>query len=72
MTIASVCFLNGGLFPETHRARPVQRLLATPGIGPLLARAMRSAGFRKDDEVDRRTQSACERRTRGPLVAVAA
>jgi pimeloyl-ACP methyl ester carboxylesterase len=24
----SVCFLNGGLFPETHRARFVQKLLA--------------------------------------------
>ena len=39
VSIASVCFLNGGLFPETHRARPVQKLLATPGLGPLLARA---------------------------------
>jgi pimeloyl-ACP methyl ester carboxylesterase len=47
MTIASVCFLNGGLFPETHRPRPVQKLLATPGIGPLLARAMGQRGFAK-------------------------
>jgi pimeloyl-ACP methyl ester carboxylesterase len=38
--LASVCFLNGGLFPETHRARPVQKALALPLIGPLLARAM--------------------------------
>jgi pimeloyl-ACP methyl ester carboxylesterase len=35
--IAAVCLLNGGLFPETHRARPVQRLLVSP-IGPILAR----------------------------------
>lgn len=26
----SVCFLNGGLFPETHKALPVQRLLLSP------------------------------------------
>jgi len=36
--IDSVCFLNGGLFPETHRARTVQKLLATPGLGFVLAR----------------------------------
>jgi pimeloyl-ACP methyl ester carboxylesterase len=36
----SVCFLNGGLFPEAHRARPVQKLLATPLLGPLLASLM--------------------------------
>ncbi|GAA5093258.1 alpha/beta fold hydrolase [Nocardia iowensis] len=34
LVIESVCLLNGGLFPETHRARPVQRLLASP-LGPL-------------------------------------
>jgi pimeloyl-ACP methyl ester carboxylesterase len=33
----SIAFLNGGLFPETHRARPSQRLLASP-LGPCLAR----------------------------------
>jgi pimeloyl-ACP methyl ester carboxylesterase len=37
LEILSLCFLNGGLFPETHRARPVQRLLLTP-LGPLLGR----------------------------------
>jgi pimeloyl-ACP methyl ester carboxylesterase len=31
----SVCFLNGGLFPETHRARLIQRLLLSP-LGPLV------------------------------------
>ncbi|KPK66881.1 MAG: alpha/beta hydrolase [Gemmatimonas sp. SG8_38_2] len=32
---ASVCFLNGGLFPETHRARLIQKLLLSP-LGPLV------------------------------------
>ena len=31
----SVCFLNGGLFPETHRARLIQKLLLSP-LGPLI------------------------------------
>jgi pimeloyl-ACP methyl ester carboxylesterase len=44
LRIASMAFLNGGLFPETHRARPIQKLLASPVLGPLLARAM---GYRK-------------------------
>jgi pimeloyl-ACP methyl ester carboxylesterase len=43
--LASMAFLNGGLFPETHRARPVQKLLATPVLGPLLARAMSYGKF---------------------------
>src|SRR5205085_1764047 len=34
---ASVCFLNGGLFPETHRPLVTQRLLASR-FGPLVAR----------------------------------
>ena len=38
--LASMVFLNGGLFPETHRPRPIQTLLAKPLLGPLLARAM--------------------------------
>jgi len=36
LELQSVCFLNGGLFPETHRARWVQKLLLTP-LGPLVA-----------------------------------
>jgi pimeloyl-ACP methyl ester carboxylesterase len=40
LQLQSMCFLNGGLFPETHRARPVQKLLATPILGTLLARTM--------------------------------
>ena len=34
--IASVCLLNGGLFPETHRPLVMQRLLASP-LGPFVA-----------------------------------
>lgn len=33
--LRSVCFLNGGLFPETHRPRAIQNLLRGP-LGPLL------------------------------------
>lgn len=33
----SVCLLNGGLFPETHRPRFVQRLLLSP-LGSMVAR----------------------------------
>ncbi|MDX1635579.1 MAG: alpha/beta hydrolase [Marinobacter sp.] len=33
----SVCFLNGGLFPETHRALLTQKLLLSP-LGPLVNR----------------------------------
>ena len=45
LRLQSVCFLNGGLFPETHRARLVQKLLAVPVIGPLLAQTMSRAKF---------------------------
>ncbi|NWG71072.1 MAG: alpha/beta hydrolase [Parvularculaceae bacterium] len=34
--IRSVCFLNGGLFPEQHRARPIQKFGLSP-LGPLLS-----------------------------------
>lgn len=37
--LRSLCLLNGGLFPEKHRARLVQKLLLTP-LGPMLARWM--------------------------------
>ncbi len=33
----SVALLNGGLFPETHHARTIQKLMAGP-LGPLLGR----------------------------------
>jgi len=45
-SIQSVCFLNGGLFPETHRPTFLQRLLASP-FGPLLANRMSLNSFSK-------------------------
>lgn len=42
--LASVCLLNGGLFPEVHRARLVQKLLASP-LGFLVARLIRREAF---------------------------
>ena len=37
ITVRSIAFLNGGLFPETHRPLFVQRLLLGP-LGPLVGR----------------------------------
>ncbi len=37
--LRSLCLLNGGVFPECHRARPIQQALAGP-MGPLIARLM--------------------------------
>lgn len=34
--IQSVCLLNGGLFSETHRPRPIQQLLLLPILGSLI------------------------------------
>ncbi|MEQ8404635.1 MAG: alpha/beta hydrolase [Oceanicaulis sp.] len=42
--VLSVCFLNGGLFPEQHRATFTQRLLHSP-VGPLLSQAMTRKRF---------------------------
>lgn len=44
LRIESICFLNGGLFPETHRARLIQKLLHSP-LGPLLARLSNRRSF---------------------------
>ncbi|MCA9673606.1 MAG: alpha/beta fold hydrolase [Kofleriaceae bacterium] len=44
LTLASMCLLNGGLFPETHRPRPVQRILASR-LGPVLERVVGKRGF---------------------------
>ena len=46
--LASACFLNGGLFPETYRARPVSRVLAHPLFGPGLARLMTYPAFERN------------------------
>ena len=43
--VRSVSFLNGGLFPETHRARLIQKLLATRLIGPVIARTITYGRF---------------------------
>ena len=44
LELRSVCFLNGGLFPEVHRARFIQKLLAGP-LGPLVGRWLSRRGF---------------------------
>ena len=44
--LRSVCFLNGGLFPEQHRARPIQKLGLTP-LGPLLGLMMSRGRLRR-------------------------
>ena len=47
LPLASLCFLNGGLFPETHRARPIQKLLANKWTGPTVARAINFGTFKR-------------------------
>jgi len=42
----SVCFLNGGLFPETHQARLIQKLLSSP-LGPLVNKLSTKRTFDK-------------------------
>jgi len=42
----SVCFLNGGLFPETHRALLTQKLLLSP-LGPLVNRLSSKRSFER-------------------------
>ncbi len=44
--LCSITFLNGGLLPEMHRPRPIQRLLASP-IGPLLSRLSGEGHFKR-------------------------
>ncbi|ROH91965.1 alpha/beta hydrolase [Stagnimonas aquatica] len=46
LRLRSIVFLNGGLFPETHRPRPIQKLLLSP-LGPLVSRLFNERGFRK-------------------------
>lgn len=49
--LKSVCFLNGGLFPEQHRARPIQKLGLSP-IGGLISYMLSRNSLRKGlDEV---------------------
>ena len=42
----SVCLLNGGLFPESHRPLPIQKMLMSP-IGFVLSRLLNKAKFEK-------------------------
>lgn len=44
--IKSVCLLNGGLFPETHNALLIQKLLLSP-LGPLINKLTRKSNFDK-------------------------
>lgn len=44
LELHSMVLLNGGLFPETHRARLIQKLLLTP-LGPLLSRLSNPRSF---------------------------
>ncbi len=46
LEIRSVCFLNGGLFPDAHRARFIQKLLASR-LGPLVVRLLTERRFRR-------------------------
>lgn len=46
LRLRSIVFLNGGLFPETHRPRTIQKLLLSP-LGPLVSRLFNERGFRK-------------------------
>jgi pimeloyl-ACP methyl ester carboxylesterase len=45
-TIESVCFLNGALFPETHRPILAQKILISP-VGFLFARFITDARFKR-------------------------
>ena len=40
----SICFLNGGLFPETHKALLIQKLLLSP-LGPLINKLTTQRSF---------------------------
>lgn len=46
MAVQSVCFLNGGLFPEAHRPRLIQTLLRGP-LGPLLVHGLNEKKFNR-------------------------
>ena len=44
LSINSVCFLNGGLFPETHKPLLIQTLLLSP-LGPLVSKLINKQKF---------------------------
>lgn len=45
LEIESVCFLNGGIFPEAHRPRFIQQVLLSP-VGWIVAKLINEAAFR--------------------------
>ena len=45
-SLKSLLFLNGGLFPEQNRARPIQKIGLSP-LGPLIGRIMSRESLRK-------------------------
>lgn len=47
LQILSCSFLNGGLFPDLHHARPIQKLLISP-LGPLLNRFLNKGSLRRN------------------------
>ena len=47
LRLRTVSLLNGGLFPETHRARQIQKLLRSP-LAPLLLRLFDQRAFRRN------------------------
>lgn len=50
-SIKSICFLNGGLFPEQHRPRPEQKIGLTP-LGAIVGRMLSREKLRKTfDEI---------------------
>ena len=44
--IRAMCLLNGGIIPDVHRPRPMQRLLISP-LGPLVGRLMSERSFNR-------------------------
>jgi pimeloyl-ACP methyl ester carboxylesterase len=46
IVIKTVCFLNGGLFPETHRPRLIQKLLMSP-FGSIFSKLVSEERFRR-------------------------
>ena len=47
LRMITLTLLNGGLFPEQHRARFIQKLLTSP-VGPLISRLATQATFAKN------------------------
>jgi pimeloyl-ACP methyl ester carboxylesterase len=45
--ILSICFLNGGIFPDLHRPRLVQTLLLNDLVGPFVSRLISYSSFKK-------------------------